>query len=69
MLTNKQVNRLHEERNGIIRFTQELREMACNKDAGWTFATYLTIAASQLEEACYMIDKGILEGSASEDRG
>ena len=65
MLTNKQVKYLHEERNRIMRFTQELREMACEKD-GFLFFLFLT-AANDLTNGCYQIDKAILEGSAEDD--
>lgn len=67
MLTKKQINRLHEERNRIFALVQELRMIGTAEDASWWLPCF-GIAASQLEEACYMIDRGILEGSAKDER-
>lgn len=64
MLTNKQVNYLHKERNRIIRFTQELREM--EDDKNYYFGAKCHEAADALMEGCFMIDDVLLEGGAEE---
>jgi hypothetical protein len=62
MLTNKQVNHLHEERNRLMRFCQELREMAAVDDE--YFWMLCIVAANDLHRGALGIDKIILEGSA-----
>lgn len=66
MLTNKQVAHLHEERNRIIAFTQELREMAGSEN--YFFHAICHSAADELMLGCMMIDDVLLEGSATDER-
>ena len=65
MLTQEQINRLSEERNRIMRFTQELRELADEGDS--FFFSCCHSAANIFTDGCYEVDRIILEGSAEID--
>ena len=62
MLTNKQVDYLHEQQNRIVLFCQELREMG--GEPNYYFGAMCHAAADSLMDGCFMLDDVILEGSA-----
>lgn len=68
MLTNKQVNYLHQEQNRIMSVAQKLREMADTIETdNYFFGAKCYEAADALEDGCMMIDDVLLEGSTESD--
>lgn len=61
-LTNKQVNELAAGREKILRFAQDLRELADTRDS--YFFALCHSAANTLIDGCYEVDRIIMEGSS-----